>query len=79
MNQKSLVLFLGAATVVAIGALTFFRTAEAKDKTKKDIAATRLEKFDELDYEAFSKQNWDLFHNTHTDDVIVVWPDGHET
>jgi hypothetical protein len=72
----------GVAVLVAVVAvLAFGRAAQAEDphKDKKDSAATRLEKFDELDYEAFSKQNWDLFHKTHTDDVVVVWPDGHET
>ena len=77
MSRKPVVLGLGAACVAVVAALGYVGTAEVKDQ--KDIVATRLEKFDELDFEAFSKQNWDMFHKTHTDDVVVVWPDGHET
>jgi hypothetical protein len=77
MSRKPVVLVLGAACVVLAAALGYGRTAEVKDQ--KDMVTTRLEKFDELDFEAFSKQNWDMFHKTHTDDVVVVWPDGHET
>lgn len=65
------------AFIAVVGALGHLAKAEAQGR--KDITATRLEKFDELDFEAFSKQNWDMFHKTHTDDVVVIWPDGHET
>lgn len=78
MNKKLVVASLGVVFAAGFAMLGSFGRAEAKDK-KKDVVAERLAKFDELDYEAFSKQNWDLFHKTHTDDVVVVWPDGHET
>ncbi len=69
--------------VVAASALLFAgapaQAGESKDKGKQDVHAQRLEKFRELDTQGFSKQNWELFHKTHTDDVVVVWPDGHET
>lgn len=45
----------------------------------KDIVAERIKTFDDLDFNAFSKQDWEKFHESHTDDVTVVWPDGHET
>lgn len=38
-----------------------------------------LRRFDELDFEAFSKQNWQLFNEIHAPDVEVVFPDGHRT
>jgi hypothetical protein len=38
-----------------------------------------LARFDELDFEAFSKQNWELFNQIHSSDVLVVFPDGRET
>ena len=82
MSRNPGLLLSGVAVFVAVVAvLVSGRKAQAEDPhmDKKDSAAMRLEKFDELDYEAFSKQNWDLFHKTHTDDVVVVWPDGHET
>ena len=76
MSRISAALLMGVVCVAAIPSLGCAGTGEPKDRKE---AAARLEKFDELDYEAFSKQNWDLFHKTHSDDVIVVWPDGHET
>lgn len=38
-----------------------------------------LRRFDELDFEVFSNQKWNKLNLSHTDDVRVVWPDGHET
>ncbi len=38
-----------------------------------------LARFDELNFKAYSKQNWELFAQIHADDVIVVGPDGHRT
>ena len=75
MSRTSVVLSLGIACVAVAVALGYAGTSGAN----KDLVSSRLEAFDELDYEAFSKQNWNLFHKTHTDDVVVVWPDGHET
>lgn len=78
MSRKTVGLLLAVVACFAcLAALGYVERAEAKDQ--KDIVTTRLEKFDELDFEAFSKQNWEMFHKTHTDDVVVVWPDGHET
>jgi hypothetical protein len=38
-----------------------------------------LEKFDTLDFVIFSQQDWVRFHENHSDDVVVTWPDGHQT
>ncbi len=51
----------------------------AESKQEKDIVAQRLKTFDQLDFEYYSNQKWENFHESHTDDVVVVWPDGHET
>ena len=40
---------------------------------------SNLNKFDVLDFEFFSNQKWDRFHESHAQDIIVTWPDGHET
>jgi hypothetical protein len=76
MSRKSVALLSGVVAFVAVVAAL---GARAETRDSKDTVTARLEKFDELDFDAFSKQNWDLFHKTHTDDVVVVWPDGHET
>jgi hypothetical protein len=43
-----------------------------------DVQAN-LQTFDELDFEVFSNQRWDEFSRSHSDDIVVYWPDGRET
>ncbi len=39
----------------------------------------RLKVFDTLDFEVFSNQQWDRLQDSHAEDIVVTWPDGHET
>lgn len=46
----------------------------------EDAAArNNLKRFDQLDFEAYSKQDWKLFTKLHCADVVVHFPDGRET
>ena len=38
-----------------------------------------LKAFDVLDFDVFSNQKWDRLQETHSQDIVVTWPDGHET
>ena len=38
-----------------------------------------LKTFDVLDFDVFSNQKWDRLHESHAQDIVVTWPDGHET
>jgi len=38
-----------------------------------------LKVFDVLDFDVFSNQKWDRLHESHASDIVVTWPDGHET
>lgn len=38
-----------------------------------------LKIFDTLDFDVFSNQKWDRLHESHSADIVVTWPDGHET
>ena len=38
-----------------------------------------LKVFDVLDFEVFSKQQWSRLGESHAKDIVVTWPDGHET
>lgn len=38
-----------------------------------------LEVFDELDFKVFTNQEWARLHESHHKDIIVNWPDGHQT
>ncbi len=48
------------------------------EKERKSIQ-DNLKTFDELDYDIFSNQQWERLHESHADNVIVNWPDGHRT
>ena len=38
-----------------------------------------LKTFDVLDFDVYSNQKWDRLHESHDKDIVVTWPDGHET
>ena len=38
-----------------------------------------LKIFDTLDFDVFSNQKWDRLGESHAQDIVVTWPDGHET
>jgi hypothetical protein len=39
----------------------------------------KLKVFDTLDFDVFSNQKWDRLKESHASDIVVTWPDGHET
>ena len=57
---------------------------EMKKELKKhqDERATigkNIATFDTLDFVVFSNQEWVRLHESHSKDVVVNWPDGHQT
>ena len=48
---------------------------EAAERT----TATHIATFDTLDFDVFTNQKWDRLHESHSQDIIVHWPDGHQT
>ena len=44
-----------------------------------DTLENHLIKFDTLDFVVFTNQDWVRFHETHSNDIVVNWPDGHHT
>ena len=50
---------------------------------KHEAQAPKVEKnlkvFDTLDFDVFSNQKWDRLQESHAEDIVVTWPDGHET
>ncbi len=46
---------------------------------ERALVGKHLETFDTLDYVVFSNQEWVRFHESHSSDVVVYWPDGHHT
>jgi len=44
-----------------------------------DSLEKHLITFDTLDFVIFTRQEWVRFHESHSNDIIVNWPDGHHT
>jgi hypothetical protein len=79
---KSLV----AIAAFSIGSLALAQTAAEKPDTpapKPEKQAPKVEQnlhtFDTLDFDVFSNQKWDRLKESHSQDIVVTWPDGHET
>lgn len=84
MKGKSLLVIALACIGVMpiISAATAATPVEAKlsqYEAAAKIVADHLAKFDTLDYEVFTGQQWARLHESHSKDVIVHWPDGHQT
>jgi len=68
-------LTIGAAAAGASDA----RDQLAKFLAEKKLVAGHIARFDELDFDIFTNQKWDRLHESHAKDIIVHWPDGHQT
>src|SRR5262245_59179568 len=44
-----------------------------------EFIARNLATFDTLDFVVFSHQQWNRLSESHTQDIVVTWPDGRET
>ncbi len=51
----------------------------AKIAEANAVVAENLAKFDTLDFVVFTKQEWARLHESHAEDILVHWPDGHTT
>ena len=86
MNTNTLFKSLIAAAVVSTLSLASAQTPAENPTTpapKHEKQAPKVEKrlktFDTLDFDVFSNQKWDRLHESHSADIVVTWPDGHET
>lgn len=50
----------------------------APEKQAPGVEA-HLKTFDTLDFDVFSNQKWERLGESHAKDIVVTWPDGHET
>ena len=78
--------------LLAVAASGFFSTAALADspwlkpvtpppapEAQAPAVETNLKVFDTLDFDVFSNQKWDRLQESHSKDIVVTWPDGHET
>ena len=68
-------LFVVFAAVV----IAFHPSISFASKGKTSTVADHIKTFDVLDFDVFTGQKWDRFKESHSEDITVVWPDGHET
>lgn len=54
-------------------------TPPPKPERQAPKVERNLKKFDTLDFDVFSSQKWHRLHESHSKDIVVTWPDGHET
>jgi SnoaL-like polyketide cyclase len=53
---------------------------EAAARARQDeLCRQRLATFDTLDFTVFSHQAWSRLGESHDSNIVVTWPDGHET
>ncbi len=73
------------AAIIVIGTASPAAAAPPADpklrhyEAAEKLVAEHLATFDELDYVVFTQQQWTRLHESHSQDVIVHWPDGHFT
>jgi hypothetical protein len=77
-----------AFTAACVGLMAMISCRKAAPFTDSKLAqyeaeakaiAGHIATFDTLDYEVFTGQQWARLHESHSNDVIVHWPDGHQT
>lgn len=75
-----------AAALLAVSGLSPAQTLAENPttpppKAERQVADVEknLREFDTLDFDVFSNQKWERLHESHSKDIVVTWPDGHET
>jgi len=86
MNHRLSILTLAVTSLSAVllGACsssdqTVTPSAAAVADAGDDLVAANLARFDQLDFDAYSKQDWALFEQLHCPNVVVTNPDGTQT
>jgi len=88
MGKTTLGLRLLALAVAGFGASGCSRPGGTGEEVSAPAAAVpdssahverNLAVFDTLDFVVFSNQQWDRLKESHAADIVVTWPDGHET
>jgi len=55
------------------------KSALAEIAKTNETVAKNLATFDELDFNVFTNEQWTRLHESHSDDILVHWPDGSTT
>ena len=67
-------------TLALLAGLTLFGcTDSSTNDGTTGVVDENLAAFDQLDFDAYNKQDWDLFRHLHCSDVVVTNYDGSQT
>ena len=67
--------FAVSHTSPASTAATIAQTELANYKTAESIASEHIQTFDNLDFDVFTNQKWDRLSESHSQDIVVHWPE----
>lgn len=62
------------AAIATMGAPSSAQRSDDQQRVARNIAT-----FDDLDFNVFTNQKWDQLSKSHSKDIVVHWPDGHQT
>lgn len=83
IKKSAFVIGLMVASSVSAADSNKWPGTKAGDATPKTAIPAELAKnlatFDDLDFRVYTGQQWKDLHKSHSKDVIVHWPDGHQT
>jgi predicted ester cyclase len=71
--------FAAVALLAGCGSSEPAAPAHQETPTEDQTVKKHLEIFDDLDFNAYSNQDWAAFHRSHADNILVHYPDGHTT
>ena len=57
---------------------TSIKAVLQKYEDAEGLANEHLAKFDDLDFNVFSNQDWVRLHESHAENILVHWPDGRQ-
>lgn len=69
---------LCVAGALALGGAAYARIQDAPQDDEAQVRK-HLETFDDLDFRVFSNQKWDELKRSHSERIVVYWPDGRVT
>ena len=86
INRKNRVA-IGVLSIAALGAANLSAQSNIEKpkypapahETQPPAVESHLKTFDVLDFDVFSGQKWARLVESHAKDIVVTWPDGHET
>jgi predicted ester cyclase len=79
VSRISLFVFVALTVSSLVVAQWSSSTPPPAQQRQTPAVEKNLEVFDTLDFDVFSNQKWDRLGESHAKDIIVTWPDGHET